>query len=137
MKDPSLRIGLGKIAREKNASVQTGIECADIVNVVILYFEASQDFIPSVPSGLPYLIETAFSQFFKVEARLIRTYERRSDSKVNLLASYSLETDYGTCVIISDIPVICELSVPCSLYIYKRCNIPFPTDFSVPPYEQN
>ena len=64
-------IDLGKVAREEKGAVEAGVECAETVNVVVLYGNAAKHLVPPVPAGGLHVVEGLAVEFTEIEFGLL------------------------------------------------------------------
>ena len=71
----AVRVDLGQITWEQDRPVKAGIECAQIVEIVILHCDPAKYLVPSRSSGLGYLVQRSVAQFFEIDFRLLLANE--------------------------------------------------------------
>lgn len=97
--DITFCIFLVEHAREEGTSVQTAVECSQLIDVVGLDFYSAQYFVPAVTTLLLQLIKALCAQFLEVQLSLLGTDEGRCYAGMYLLAFPCGKTDDGTCVV--------------------------------------
>ena len=85
--------------REEHGAVETGVECAEVVDVVVLNLDASENLIPAVAACLTDLVEGTVAQFFQVLPRLFLADERGGDAERYLLVLLRVKANHGYRVI--------------------------------------
>ena len=69
------RIHLRKVTREEHAPVEAGIECAQVVKIVILDFKPAEHIVPAVASFSHKTVEVTVSKLTEVKLRLLEADE--------------------------------------------------------------
>ena len=94
--DPlALGVDFGEVAGEEHGPVEAGIECPEVVDVVVFDLDPSQYLVPACAAGFLDVVERLGFKFPEIDFRLIGTDERRCYSEVYLLAFGRLETNHG------------------------------------------
>ena len=90
-------IVLIETTREQHRAIQTTIEGAQVVDIVIFHLDFSQDLVPAVATFLLELRHIHASQFLEVQDSLLLTDEGRSHTSIHLFATLTgLEGEDGT-----------------------------------------
>ena len=72
----SVGVDLVEAVGEQSRTVEARVECAQMVDVVVLYLNLAQHLVPTVAALLLNAVEVAVAQFFEVEKCLFRADER-------------------------------------------------------------
>ena len=92
----SVGVGLVEAAREKERAVKARIERAEVVGVVVGDLHTTQNLVPPCPATCRHLVDAVVSELLQIEQRLLRTYERRRHTHVDLLSALHAEAHDGT-----------------------------------------
>ncbi len=76
----ALRVYLVETAWEQQCPIETGVECAQVVAVIVLCLDATQHVVPAVAPGTHDLVERAAAQLLQVEQGLLGADERGGDA---------------------------------------------------------
>ena len=72
----ALRINLKERAGEEHGAVEATVEGAQVVDVIVLYLDATQHFVPALAAVGTNLVEGTAAQFFQVLPCLLLTDKR-------------------------------------------------------------
>ena len=85
---------------EQYRTIQAGVECTQMVDIIVFHFDTSQNVVPYLAAFRCNLFNVVRTQLFQVQFSLFGADERRSYTHIYLFALAGFETDQCTGMIV-------------------------------------
>ena len=96
----SFGIYLIETSGEQYRTIQAGVECTQMVDIIVFHFDTSQNVVPYLAAFRCNLFNVVRTQLFQVQFSLFGADERRSYTHIYLFALAGFETDQCTGMIV-------------------------------------
>ena len=96
----SFGIYLIETSGEQYRTIQAGVECTQMVDIIVFHFDTSQYIVPYLAAFRCNLFNIVRTQLFQVQFRLFRADKRGSYTHIYLFALAGFETDQCTGMIV-------------------------------------